>query len=76
MPGVRLAPRHTMLPNEEAIMDLWDATLSEAEIAAALGVSRASVHSVVGTFSETRADRWATHARMASMRLADAIAAL
>ncbi len=66
---------HGLEAQEEAIMDLWDAALSEAEIAERLGLSAARVRTVTKNMCEGRQELWQYHARAASQRLATAIAA-
>lgn len=65
---------HGLEPREEAIMDLYDLALSEAQIAARLGLSLATVRTVTTNLGENDSDRWALRAPAASAQLAAAIA--
>lgn len=67
---------HGMEPREERIMDAWDAGLSEAQIAARLGLSLATVRTVTTNLGENDSDRWALRTPAASAQLAAAIRAL
>jgi len=65
---------HGLNPKEEAIMDLWDAGLPEAEIARRLDMSPAYVKATVTTMAESEVDRWHLRARAATERLGMAVA--
>lgn len=69
-------PHGLLEPSEEAIMDLWDAALSEEEIARQLCLSETRVRAVIMNMAEGRADRWAIHARAATERLGIALKAM
>lgn len=71
-----VTPGHGMFIYEAEIMALFDARVSEAEIARATGYKPSRVRNVIRTYQEGQADMWQKPARLASMRLADAIAAL
>lgn len=66
---------HGMEPQEEAIMDLWDAGLSREEIAARVGLSQARVRSVTGNFAEDQpSNLWRFKVPAATARLGEAVA--
>lgn len=65
---------HGLEPQEEAIMDLWDATLSVEQIAARLDLSPVRVTAVVDNYGEGRPDRWQFRARAATQQLGLALA--
>lgn len=67
---------HGLEPQEEAIMDLWDEALSVEDIATQLGAPISRVKFVTYQLGDgCQPDLWASHARIASAKLARAIAA-
>ena len=76
MPTLYSKPRidpHGLNPNEEAIMDLWDAGCSVDEIAERLEMARSYVRTTVGMMGEDAVDRWQYPARAATERLGMAV---
>lgn len=65
---------HGLEPQEEAIMDAWDAGKSVDQIAAELDLNFGRVRTVIYNFSEKRVDRWRLRVPSATEELLAAIA--
>lgn len=77
MPTHYTKPRidpHGLNSNEETIMDLWDAGLSEEAIVERLGMAPSYVGATVALMAEGAKDRWQYPARAATERLGMALA--